>query len=106
MALRETGTKAIIHEERVENLPYLNMDVITGRAVASLKELLVLTAGQHHKDLTYIFLKGRLAQHELTQKPKQPIFEIMTKDSLTERAASLLIMREKVNEINEITHAR
>jgi len=63
-ALRETGTKAILHEDRIENLPPLAANVITARALAPLDQLLSLAKHQHHQQIHYLFLKGKNAHKE------------------------------------------
>jgi len=60
----ETGSDAIVHTCRIEDLSFVKPDVITARALASLEKLLVLTDTQHHDALRCIFLKGRSAQQE------------------------------------------
>ena len=58
-ALRETGAKAVIHNERLESLPFLDADIITARAFASIDKILHLTSAQHKEGQVFWLLKGR-----------------------------------------------
>lgn len=65
-ALRETGAKATIHNERLETLPFLDADIITARAFAPLPRLLDWTDSQHKEGQVFWLLKGRGVNEELT----------------------------------------
>lgn len=66
VALRETGSRAELHEGRIEALPHLGVDVITARAFAPVDRLLSLSRTQHHQALVFWLLKGRDVTSELT----------------------------------------
>ena len=65
-ALRETGTKAVIHNERLETLAFRDADIITARAFAPLDRLLSWTQSQHKDGQVFWLLKGRGVNEELT----------------------------------------
>lgn len=89
-ALRETGTSAILHEQRMETVPALRPDIITARALAPLSQLITLASGQHHEEIEYLFLKGREAKQELTALPACPKMEAECLPSMTDSQASII----------------
>ena len=92
-ALRETGTSAILHEQRMETVPALRPDIITARALAPLSQLLTLASGQHHEKIEYLFLKGREAKQELTSLPACPKMEAQCLPSMTDSQASIIRLK-------------
>ena len=92
-ALRETGTSAILHEQRMEAVPALRPDVITARALAPLSQLITLASGQHHEKIEYLFLKGREAKQELTALPACPKMEAECLPSMTDSQASIIRLK-------------
>ena len=92
-ALRETGTSAILHEQRMEAVPALQPDIITARALAPLSQLITLASGQHHEKIEYLFLKGREAKQELTALPACPKMEAECLPSMTDSQASIIRLK-------------
>ena len=92
-ALRETGTSAILHEQRMETVPALRPDIITARALAPLSQLITLASGQHHEKIEYLFLKGREAKQELTTLPACPKMEAECLPSMTDSQASIIRLK-------------
>ena len=92
-ALRETGTSAILYEQRMEDVPALRPDIITARALAPLSQLMTLASGQHHEKIEYLFLKGRAAKQELTALPAYPKLECECLPSMTDCQASILRLK-------------
>ena len=92
-ALRETGTSAILHEQRMETVPALRPDIITARALAPLSQLITLASGQHHEKIEYLFLKGREAKQELTALPACPKLEAECLPSMTDSQASIIRLK-------------
>ena len=92
-ALRETGTSAILHEQRMESVPALRPDIITARALAPLSQLITLASGQHHENIEYLFLKGREAKQELTALPACPKMEAECLPSMTDSQASIIKLK-------------
>ena len=93
IALRETGTSAILHEQRMETVPALRPDIITARALAPLSQLITLASGQHHEKIEYLFLKGREAKQELTALPACPKMEAECLPSMTDSQASIIRLK-------------
>ena len=81
-ALRETGAKAVIHNERLEKLPFLDADIITARAFAPLDRMLDWTDGQQKEGQIFWLLKGRAVNEELTNLPVSQTVETEQFDSL------------------------
>ena len=92
-ALHETGTSAILHEQRMETVPALRPDIITARALAPLSQLMTLASGQHHEKIEYLFLKGREAKQELTTLPACPKIEAKCLPSVTDSQASIIRLK-------------
>ena len=93
IALRETCTSAILHEQRMETVPALRPDIITARALAPLSQLITLASGQHHEEIEYLFLKGREAKQELTTLPACPKMEAECLPSMTDSQASIIRLK-------------
>lgn len=81
-ALRETGAVGVIHNERLEKLPFLDADIITARAFAPLDRMLDWTEGQHKEGQIFWLLKGRAVNEELTNLPVSQRVETEQFDSL------------------------
>ena len=96
-ALRETGTQATLHEQRMESLPSIQPDIITARALAPLAQLLDLSKHQHHEQLHYLFLKGREVKQELTALPSYPKLEAEAFPSLTDSDASIVRLKPSLS---------
>ena len=94
-ALRETGAQANIHNNRIESLPDLQIDVLTARALAPVGTLLEWTKAQHHVGLKCLFLKGRNLTSELTILSDWPTVETHMHSSLSADDAHLLELNFK-----------
>ena len=89
-ALRETGTQAQIHNQRVESLDDMQIDILTARALAPVGTLLDWTRSQHHAGLKCVFLKGRNLNSELTILPDWPTVESHSYPSLSSDEGQIL----------------
>ena len=63
--IRECGLMAMVHNDRIENMPCLKASVITVRALAPLDRLLPLLETQLRPGTRCLFLKGAQAKAEL-----------------------------------------
>ena len=81
-ALQKTGAKAVIHNERLEKLPFLDADIITARAFAPLDRMLDWTQAQQKEGQVFWLLKGRAVNEELTSLPVSQKVEALQYDSL------------------------
>ena len=64
--IRELGLSARVSNQRIENLPACQPNVITARALTALPKIMSLIAPQLHSGLTCLFLKGATVYEELT----------------------------------------
>lgn len=78
-----TGVKAMVVNERLENLELMWPNVILARAVASLDKLLVWTERQQHPGLTCLFMKGKKVNEELTVLKNYPKIKVTSTPSIT-----------------------
>ena len=92
-ALAETGVHATIHHARIEDLPNLSIDVITARALAPLSKLLQLTQLQNHPELSYLFLKGKGVNEELTELPTSSTLTAISYPSITDQDSSIIYLK-------------
>jgi 16S rRNA (guanine527-N7)-methyltransferase len=95
--IRETETKAVIHQGRIESVAAFPCDTVTARALAPLSELLRLGAAFVPKQ--FVFLKGEEAERELTESAKHWRFRV-------ERIPSRSDPRGVVLRLWEVAHAR
>ena len=93
--LAEADVHATIHHGRIEELPYLNIDVITARALAPLIKLVQLTEIQDHPGLSYLFLKGKGVNQELTELLASSTLSAVSYPSITEQDASIIHLKHK-----------
>jgi len=90
----EFKLNAIVHQERVENMRDLRVDIVTARALKSLPELLKLAQNLTKQSATCLFLKGQNAVVELTESQKSWTFSCDKRPSLSDPSGSVLILRD------------
>ena len=93
-AIRITGCNALVHVARTETLNSRAADVVTARALAPLVRLIPLVLPHLVEGGICIFPKGKAVEDELTAAGKEWIMGFQQVDSLTDRQASILIVRE------------
>jgi len=89
-ALRVTRTAATIHAARIERVTPFKSDVITARGLASLAELLRISAAFRGPRTISLFLKGRKVEEELTDTVKLWNMRFDRQPSLTDESGSIL----------------
>jgi len=94
VALRETGSRAVLHEGRIEDLPDLQPDIIAARAFAPLDRLLSISRTQHHRDLVFWLHKGREVNSELTAAASWTTLKPEIFDSITAPDGHILKLSE------------
>lgn len=89
---RETSTPVTIHDRRVEDVKIENLDVITARALASLKDLLVHASslGTDGHPFYCLFAKGLQHGEEVEKAQKQWSFGLDTYPSETDISGKIL----------------
>lgn len=90
----ELKLNASVHQSRIEDIRGFRADVITARAVAPLKELIVLANPLMKKDSLCLFLKGRNADAELTESAKYWRFACEKHTSISDPSGSVLILTD------------
>lgn len=88
---RETSTPVKVHDDRVEDITLEGVNVVTARALAPLRDLLImctkLTGGE---GFTGLFLKGEKAPEEIEKARKKWEFDLEAFSSVTDPAAQIL----------------
>jgi 16S rRNA (guanine527-N7)-methyltransferase len=95
---RETGTPVTVHDDRVEDASIDDIDVITARALAPLRDLLVFAhklSTPHHPAIC-LFMKGEKVDDEIAKAQKRWNFVLKAHDSVTDKHGKIL-------EINKLT---
>lgn len=91
--IRETGASAKVYDMRIEDLPQINTDVVTSRALSSLSMLLELAAPFISRDTELWFLKGQDVDKELQQATISWKMDVQSFPSCTEEAGRILRLR-------------
>ena len=91
---RATGAVAIIHNNRVEKLQDLSVDLVVSRAVAPLEKLLQYANPLLKKRGQCLFLKGKKWSEELTEAQKKWIIKDSTIQSLSDPSGMILKLKE------------
>ncbi len=88
---RETGTKVIVHDDRAEDTVIPDLDLITARAMAPLKDLLVLASKLSTPDHGFVclFMKGEKANEELEKAQKRWNFTVESHKSITDNTGKI-----------------
>lgn len=99
--VRATTASAIVHCGRIEdvvpNLP--RPDVVTARALASLKNLINLSHPMILAGATGVFLKGQGFMSELTEAETACTFKFEFIRSVTDSAAGVILVRASHSEV-------
>ena len=93
-ALRVGGTTATVHAHRFEALGPIPFTHITARAVASVPELLEVTAAMASPETTFVLLKGQKIEDELTAAHKMWKMRVEIYPSRTDPTGRIVILRE------------
>src|SRR5687768_12534020 len=85
--------RVIIHAKRIEQVTGIAADVVTARACAPLGELLELAEPFIGEKGTGLFLKGAQAEEELTQAQRHWTMRLDRRESISDPAGVILIVR-------------
>lgn len=94
---KELDLPVTVHNDRAEKIKGLNADIVTARAVASLRDLLPLAHKLAKPGGTMLFLKGKTAPEELTESGRYWIFNIDNKVSLSDPSGVILTIKNLKN---------
>ena len=97
---REIQTKVFVYDDRVENTSIPDLNFITARALAPLKDLLTLAEklSAPSQDYTCLFMKGEKTEEEIIKAQKQWNFKIEIIQSITSPEGKIL----KINNIKRL----
>jgi 16S rRNA (guanine527-N7)-methyltransferase len=88
--IREIGIPATVINDRIENIPPLNADILSARALAPLPLLLEFAARHLAPTGTALFMKGVNWPKELEQAQSQWRFQHQLATSTTESGSVIL----------------
>ena len=93
-AIRLSGARAQVLNQRIEDISKTTFDVISARALAPLPKLLSLAAPFAHARSGFLFPKGRNAESELTQAAADWHVSVERIPSRTDPGATILKLTE------------
>lgn len=91
---RETGTDVDVHVARIEDLPSLDADIVTARALAPLPKLLPWVHRHLKKGGKSVLMKGAGVDQELTESTKQWTMNVVRKSSISDASGTILIVND------------
>ncbi len=90
---RETKTKVIIHNDRIETSTIHKVDYITSRACANVSQLFSWTEKLVSHETKCLFLKGKNYSIELDEAKKDWQFDFSNHPSVTESESAILELK-------------
>ena len=102
-------TNITVHNSRIENLEYFDVELITARALAPLNKLIdyaesfVNKSPTKNKPLKMLFLKGKSYRQEISNLIQKQDFSIEEFQSITDNCGKILYInkRNMLNTRNE-----
>ena len=97
-----TGTDVIIHNKRIENLEFFEVELVVARALAPLNKLIDYTEAFTNKSLIshnfpkMLFLKGNSYQKEILELKNSELFSIKQFESITDKFSKILFLNKKI----------
>lgn len=93
--IRQTGSTAKIHNQRIETLPFRGQAaVVTSRACASLRSLFGYAYPLLMEQGECLFLKGRGGAQEIEEAQQEWMFHVEQSPSLTDAEGCILRIRD------------
>ena len=89
---RETNTPVTVYAKRIEEIPPLNADVVTARALAPLERLVPWAYRHLKRDGQMVFLKGAELDKEILALEADWTFEATRTPSLTSSDAAMVCL--------------
>lgn len=74
--IREINLNVDVYTDRIENMNNIHFDVVSARALASIKELLIYSSNILAKNGTCLFLKGKSYANELNDATRSFSFDV------------------------------
>ena len=97
-----TETDVIIHNKRIENLEFFDVELVVARALAPLNKLIDYTEAFTNKSLIshnfpkMLFLKGNSYQKEILELKNSELFSIKQFESITDKFSKILFINKKI----------
>lgn len=91
---RETNTPLTVHAKRIEDVPSLNADVVTARAIAPISILLEYAERHRSAAGTCLFMKGVRAEIEVSEALRSWHFVPSYHASISQQGASIVEIGE------------
>ncbi len=88
--VRETEVSVEVHNTRIENITGIEVDVVSARALAPLKELMQFSVKLLRPGGYCLFLKGQNCDTEITEASKEWEFQQQSFHSVTDSRAKIL----------------
>ena len=92
--IRELGLNGIVYSMRIEKTPPINADVISARALASLKKLLEFSEIHHKKNSICLFQKGKTINDEILEAKEKWVFDYKLYPSITDPSSKLIEIKD------------
>ena len=92
--IQALGLTAEVHGRRIGDVPPLNTDVVTARALAPLHKLLELGLPHRKPDGMFLFPKGQDVDKELTEATKSWIISVDRLQSRSDHTGIILRIKE------------
>lgn len=92
--IAELNLDTKVRQDRIETIRDYKADIITARALKSLKELFKLCAPLMKKDSVALFLKGRALAEELTESSQWWRFKYEKLPSISDPSGNVLIIKD------------
>ena len=93
--VRELNLKVRIISDRIEDCSYLNADIISARALAPMKKLLIYFDLHGNKKCKGLFLKGKNIKTELDECSEFNNYEIKTNSGFFNNSGIVVEVRKK-----------
>jgi 16S rRNA (guanine527-N7)-methyltransferase len=92
-AARSLDLRVVVLSKRIDDIPPLDADVLSARALAALPELLGFADRHLRKDGVAVFPKGARHAEEVAAARKAWTFDLNVQQSLSEPEAAILMIR-------------
>lgn len=90
--IRETGARAIVHNDRIESLTPFPIAAVTARACATLRQLVDWAEPFLSQNPTFILLKGEKCEEELTEARKSWDMDSAFFQSITDATGQIVVL--------------
>lgn len=93
LACKKININVKYYHKRIEEVFNVKFDIITSRALTNLNKLFFYSQNFLKRDTILIFLKGKKINEEIKQAKKSWKFQYILKQSLSDKAGSVVIIK-------------